>query len=163
MLRFSFPKAVSCLLFLVFSFTAGAQHATDLAIFLDQWHLAASEANAKRFFDGIAEEGIYIGTADHERWTKPEFIKFATPYFKRGRAWDFKAFDRQIQISPDGQYAWFSELLTTWMGVCRGSGILIKKPDGWKILQYHLAVTVPNEIIDDFIKLVDGFNKEQKK
>jgi hypothetical protein len=40
------------------------------------------------------------------------------------------------------------------MGVCRGSGIVKKTPNGWKIEQYHLSVTVPNEIIKDFITLV---------
>jgi hypothetical protein len=49
------------------------------------------------------------------------------------------------------------------MGTCRGSGILEKSGTQWKISQYHLSVTVPNEIIGDFIKLVDGFNKEKKK
>jgi hypothetical protein len=57
---------------------------------------------------------------------------------------------------------WFSELLSTWMGVCRGSGILAMTPQGWKIQQYHLSVTVPNDLIRDFITLVDTYNKKAK-
>jgi ketosteroid isomerase-like protein len=131
--------------------------------FVDDWHLAAAQVNAESFFGSIADDGIYIGTADFERWSKEEFIKFAKPYFDKGKAWDFKPYDRDLHVSPDGQYAWFSELLTTWMGTCRGSGILVRNAGGWKISQYHLSVTVPNEIIDDFIKLVDAFNKKETK
>lgn len=135
----------------------------DLNQFMDQWHRAAARADEEVFFGSIAENGIYIGTADHERWNKKEFFEFAKEYFARDTAWDFKPYDRDLHLTEDGQYAWFSELLTTWMGVCRGSGILVKTSNGWKIQQYHLSVTVPNEIIDDFIKLVDGFNKSKKK
>jgi hypothetical protein len=48
------------------------------------------------------------------------------------------------------------------MGVCRGSGILTMTPEGWKIEQYHLSVTVPNEAIKDFISLVGHFSQQQK-
>ena len=130
--------------------------------FIDQWHVAAAKADTA-FFSAIAEDGIYIGTDATERWTKKEFITFAMPYFKRGKAWDFKPFDRDIHISSDGQTVWFSELLKTWMGDCRGSGVLTRSSSGWKIRQYHLSVTVPNDLINNFIKLVDEFNKNQKK
>jgi hypothetical protein len=138
---------------------ASAQNSDSISTintFLDNWHQAASTANAVVFFESIDENGIYIGTADHERWTKNEFETFAKPYFDRGKAWDFKPYERNVHVTSDGQIAWFSELLTTWMGVCRGSGILHKTATGWKIDQYHLSVTVPNEIIKDFITLVNN-------
>lgn len=144
--------------------SASAQNeASKIHKLLDEWHQAAARADGAVFFGSMTDDAVYIGTADFERWTKPEFMKFAEPYFKKGQAWDFKPYDRDLHLSPGGDYAWFSELLTTWMGVCRGSGILIKSGDSWKISQYHLSVTVPNEIIDDFIKLVDGFNKRETK
>jgi hypothetical protein len=130
--------------------------------FMDKWHLAATNANSEIFFGSMAENSIYIGTDATERWTKKEFMKFADPYFKRGKAWDFKPYDRDIHISSDGQYVWFSELLTTWMGICRGSGILKNTAGGFKIEQYHLSVTVPNDAVKDFIKLVDNFNQQKK-
>jgi hypothetical protein len=128
--------------------------------FLNNWHKAAAQANGDIFFGSMADTSIYIGTDETERWTKPEFMTFAKPYFDRGRAWDFKPYDRDIHLSADGTHAWFSELLTTWMGVCRGSGMLTKTTAGWKIDQYHLSVTVPNDAIQDFIKLVDDFHKK---
>lgn len=130
--------------------------------FIDQWHRAAATANSEVFFGSMAENSMYIGTDAHERWTKPEFIAFAKPYFDKGKAWDFKPYDRDLHVSADGHYVWFSELLTTWMGVCRGSGVLRKTTSGWAIEQYHLSVTVPNEIIKDFITLVDQFSKQKK-
>jgi hypothetical protein len=130
--------------------------------FIDRWHMAATQADGKLFFESIAEDGIYIGTDATERWTKSEFITFAKPYFDRGKAWDFKPYDRDIHVTKNGRYAWFSELLTTWMGVCRGSGVLVKTKNGWKIEQYHLSVTVPNDAIKDFISLVNAFNERKK-
>ncbi len=133
-----------------------------LNAFLDQWHQAAAKADSATFFGSMSAESIYIGTDATERWTKTEFMKFAAPYFRRGKAWDFKPYDRDLHFSPDGRYVWFSELLTTWMGICRGSGILQKTKKGWSIQQYHLSVTVPNDAIKDFIKLVDNFNQQTK-
>jgi len=76
--------------------------------------------------------------------------------------WSFKPYDRDLHVTSDGKSAWFSELLTTWMGVCRGSGILTKTATDWKLEQYHLSVTVPNEIIKDFISLVEKNEKPAK-
>lgn len=134
---------------------------TTVHKFIDAWHMAAAQANAAAYFGSIADGGIFIGTDATEHWTKAQFLSFAKPYFDRGKAWDFKAYSRKLHVSNNGQFVWFSELLTTWMGVCRGSGVLEKTPNGWKIQQYHLSVTVPNDIINDFITLVK--NSEQPK
>jgi hypothetical protein len=155
--------AVLFLLLLVSYLAVGqAADTTSIHTFIDSWHRAAAKADGEKFFGAISDDGIYIGTDATERWTKKEFITFAMPYFKRGSAWDFKPYDRDIHFSSDGQYAWFSELLTTWMGVCRGSGIIVRTSNGWSIKQYHLSVTVPNEAIRDFLTLIDKFNKAEK-
>ncbi|HEY0651510.1 MAG TPA: nuclear transport factor 2 family protein [Chryseosolibacter sp.] len=151
-----------CILFLA-SIPAFAQHQKpQIEKFIDAWHLAATNADATAFFGAMDDDCIYIGTDASERWTKAEFLKFAKPYFDKGKAWDFKAYDRDIHVSADGRYVWFSELLTTWMGVCRGSGVLYQTPQGWKLKQYHLSVTVPNDVIKDFISLVENFNQKKK-
>lgn len=150
-------KALLLLTFISLSLTALSQD-KEVHKFLDAWHAAASKADAKTFFGSMAENSVYIGTDASERWAKPAFESFAKPYFDKGKAWDFKPYDRDLHVTSDGDYVWFSELLTTWMGTCRGSGILRKTKEGWKIEQYHLSVTVPNEIIKDFVSLVDSFN-----
>jgi hypothetical protein len=156
-------KKLFIALLLLISGTAFSQ-ADTVAIhtFIDAWHLAATKADANAYFGSIADNGIFIGTDATERWNKSQFLAFAKPYFDKGKAWDFKAYGRSLHVSNDGRFVWFSELLTTWMGVCRGSGILEKTPQGWKIHQYHLSVTVPNDLIRDFITLVANFEKAKK-
>jgi len=149
-------------LLLVLYSTQGLSQTQEINNFIDQWHLAAAAAKSDDFFNRMADSSIYIGTDAKERWTKAEFMAFAKPYFDKGTAWNFKPYDRDIHPSADGRYVWFSELLTTWMGVCRGSGVLYKTADGWKLEQYHLSVTVPNEVIKDFISLIDNFSKQKK-
>jgi ketosteroid isomerase-like protein len=129
--------------------------------FIDNWHLAAANADAKVFFGSMDQDCIYIGTDATERWTKTEFVTFAQPYFNKGKAWNFKPYNRDLHVTNEGDYVWFSELLETWMGVCRGSGIIKRAPDGWKIKQYHLSVTVPNSIIQDFITLVKTSSEKE--
>ena len=141
---------------------AKGQATDDVNQFIDAWHLAAARADAATFFGSMADDAIYIGTDATERWTKSEFVSFARPYFDKGKAWDFKPRDRDVHVTSDKQNVWFSELLDTWMGVCRGSGVLVRTPQGWKLQQYHLSVTVPNAIIRDFITLVDNFEKSGK-
>jgi hypothetical protein len=156
-------KKVILIASLLFITTAAfCQDTLAIHKFIDNWHLAATNANAKDYFGAIADKGIFIGTDATERWNKQQFFAFAKPYFDKGKAWDFKAYDRTVHVSNDGRFVWFSELLTTWMGVCRGSGILEKTSNGWKIQQYHLSVTVPNDLIRDFITLVENFEKQKK-
>lgn len=145
----------------LYAIPVSSQH-QEIHQFIDRWHEAAAKANADLFFGSMSDNSIYIGTDATERWTKSEFVTFAKPYFDKGKAWDFKPYDRDLHLSEDGSYVWFSELLKTWMGICRGSGILHKTPAGWKIEQYHLSVTVPNDVVKDFITLVDNFNKQKK-
>ena len=69
--------------------------------FLDEWHLAASNADYNRYFDAFASDGIFVGTDATEHWTKQEFQVFAKPFFDRGKAWDFKAVERHIYFSKE--------------------------------------------------------------
>jgi len=122
--------------------------------FLNNWHQAAAKADELVFFDSMDENGIYIGTDATECWSRQEFYDWALKYFDRETAWDFTPVSMNIYFSKDGKTVWFNELLDTWMGVCRGSGTLHLSTSGWKIDQYHLSVTVPNEKIKDFIELL---------
>jgi hypothetical protein len=120
---------------------------------LDAWHKSASEATFDYYFKSMAKASVFIGTDASENWKKKDFKAFSKPFFDRGEAWDFKPLERNIYISSDGKTAWFDELLDTWMGVCRGSGVLVKTEDGWKIEHFVLSVTIPNEDIDAVIAI----------
>ncbi|WP_159799851.1 nuclear transport factor 2 family protein [Flavobacterium sp. MK4S-17] len=122
-------------------------------LFLDEWHAAAAKADYKGYFDKIADDGRYIGTDANENWDKQAFEAFAKPYFNQGKAWDFKAIERNIYFSKDGKTAWFDELLDTWMKACRGSGVLEKQGKEWKIKHYVLSMTVPNEVTKEVLPL----------
>ena len=121
--------------------------------FLDQWHLAATNADYKGYFDAFAPDGIFVGTDATEHWSKGEFEVFAKPFFDRGKAWDFKAVERHIYFSKDQKTVWFDELLSTWMKGCRGSGVLVKSDGKWHIKHYVLSMTVPNDNTNAVIQL----------
>lgn len=125
----------------------------ELNTFLDAWHSAAANADYNGYFGKIAKNGRYIGTDATENWNKNAFAAFSKPYFDKGRAWNFKAVERNIYFSTDGNIAWFDELLDTWMKGCRGSGVLEKENGEWKIKHYVLSMTVPNEITGEVIPL----------
>ena len=114
---------------------------------LNNWHKSASEANFDSYFGAMDSISIYIGTDASENWTKKEFADFSKPYFDKGKAWNFTTIERNIYFSKNGDIAWFDELLNTWMGICRGSGVLEKTSDKWKIKHYVLSVSIPNEDI----------------
>lgn len=78
---------------------------------------------------------------------------WAKPFFDRGKAWDFTSIERHIYFNKVGDIAWFDELLNTQMKICRGSGVLVKQGNDWKVQQYILSTTVPNEILDSVIKI----------
>ena len=122
---------------------------------LDNWHKAATNADLKNYFNKMTDDAIYLGTDASERWTKDEFYKFCKPYFDKGKAWDFKAKNRTVYFSDNYKTAWFEETLDTWMGECRGSGILVYQNSQWKIKHYNLSVAVPNAIIKDYVKLLN--------
>jgi len=120
----------------------------------DSWHRAAAEADSTAYFDAMAADAIFIGTDKTEHWTKEEFLAFAAPYFAKGKAWAFTTAERHVFYDPNQEVAYWDELLDTWMGPCRGTGVAKRDGvNGWKIAHYTLSVTVPNDKIDGFIEL----------
>ena len=126
---------------------------TEVTILLDNWHKAAAEANFDAYFSAMDNESIFIGTDANEKWDKQEFMAFAKPYFDKGKAWSFSVLERAIYFDKSAKIAWFDELLDTQMKICRGSGILIKEEKQWKIKQYVLSMTIPNENVEEVIKI----------
>lgn len=141
---------------LAFSMGLSAQDLTEkaaIASLLDLWHQAAAEGREKPYFGMMTDDAIFIGTDASEVWNKTQFREFSKPYFDRGKAWDFKAVQRNIYVQ--GDVAWFDELLDTKnnMKLCRGSGV-VKKVDGqWRIAHYVLSMTIPNDFIKQVVPL----------
>lgn len=121
--------------------------------FMNAWHQAASEANYENYFGKMDSISIFIGTDATENWDKTAFASFSKPYFDKGRAWSFSTLERNIYTNEDGSYVWFDELLDTWMGICRGSGVIQNDNGNLAIKHYVLSVTVPNDDIQGLISL----------
>jgi hypothetical protein len=126
-----------------------------VAAVLDGFHASAAAADEEKYFSYLAPDAVFLGTDATERWTKDEFRKWAHPYFARGKAWTYRSTSRWISFSPDRRLAWFDELLeNASLGTCRGSGVLIATPDGWRIEQYNLAIMVPNGAAEAVVKTI---------
>ena len=130
-----------------------AGEAKQIAAMLDSFNVAAAKADFNTYFGFYTEDAIFTGTDATERWNKKQFMEWAKPIFARGRAWDFKALQRNIYFDETGKLAWFDELLNTQMKICRGSGVLVKEGGAWRVKQYILSTMVPNDLLDTVIKL----------
>ncbi|MBE0648287.1 MAG: nuclear transport factor 2 family protein [Bacteroidales bacterium] len=124
---------------------------TELLELIDQWHQDAALANLEAYIGAMSDSAVFIGTDATERWTTSEFYTFCKPHFDAGKTWEFHPVQRFVYISEDGNTAWFDELLDTKLGLCRGSGVLQKYDGSWKIEQYVLSPTIPNDRISGIV------------
>lgn len=143
--------------FLVLNSNAGFAQISDskkaINVVLDSWHRAASEANFKGYFELMTADAVFIGTDAKENWNRSAFEVFAKPYFDKGKAWSFSALERHIYFDTTGNTAWFDELLSTQMKICRGSGVVVKIGNQWKIKHYVLSMTIPNENVNEVVQI----------
>jgi SnoaL-like domain len=125
----------------------------QIATLLDGFNIAAAKADYNTYFNYFDDDAIFIGTDATERWNKQAFMIWAKPYFDKKTTWNFTTLQRHIYIDTASNIAWFDELLETQMKICRGSGVLKKQENEWKIKQYVLSTSVPNKILDSVIHL----------
>lgn len=129
---------------------------------LDDFHDAASKADGPRYFGHFADDAVFLGTDATERWTLPQFKEFAKPYFDKGKGWTYASRDRRINLTPDGNTAWFDELLdNAKLGECRGSGVLIRVGGAWKVSQYNLSIPIPNALAEQVAKTIAEEGKKK--
>ncbi len=150
-------KSILSLVLFISSFCI-AQQDVEINTVLQNWHKAAADANFNTYFDLMTKDAIFIGTDPTENWTYPDFKAFSKPYFDKGKAWSFSDLERNIFVEERSNIAWFDELLDTQMGICRGSGILEKTSDGWKIKHYVLSIAIPNENVKEITALKKKFD-----
>ena len=134
----------------------------DIENVLDNFHQAAANANYKQYFNILTEDAIFLGTAPKERWTKESFSQFAKPHFNKGKGWAYVPVTRNISMLAQGNIAFFDEeLKNESYGDCRGSGVIIKTSDGWKIAQYNLSIPLPNEITQGVVKQIEQYKQSK--
>lgn len=124
---------------------------------LDDFHDAAAAGDWQRYFGLMTANAVFIGTDVSERWSRDEFQQYAS-----GRAgWTYYPGERHIDLSPDGNSAWFDEILdSASYGTTRGSGVLVNTAGGWKIAQYHLTFPVPNPLARDITDQIKAFEAQ---
>jgi len=123
---------------------------------LDSYHKAASQADWDTYFDFMSDDGVFLGTDASERWPKEVFREYAVDR----TGWTYTPKDRNVNLTPDGNSAWFDEILDSEnYGSSRGTGVLIKTSDGWKISQYHLTFPVPNELAREITDAIKAFEE----
>ncbi len=132
-------------------------HVIAIEKVLDTLHDAAAKADEDRYFNLYAPGAVFLGTDAAERWTLTEFKAFAHPYFAKGKAWTYTPVKGTRHIGLEGEHhdvAWFDEQLENdTLGRCRGSGVLVRTGDTWKIRQYNLTMLIPNDVAAEAAKL----------
>lgn len=131
----------------------------DAARVIDALHAAAASADGDAYFALFTPDARFIGTDATERWSLTEFRAYAEPYFARGQGWTYTPVERTVTLAPIRCLciAWFDEVLENdSYGVTRGSGVLRKTRSGWKIEQYVLSFTVPNDRARAVVDAIEG-------
>lgn len=145
-------RCIPFLLLFGMTFHATAQQSKIEAV-LDDFHLAASEADYERYFGHLADSSIFFGTDMRERWTKSDFEVYAKPYFDDGRGWTYVTTERNIYVGVG--VSWFDEVVVNEKyGELRGTGVLVLEVDTWKIMQYHLTLPVPNDLLLGLVDMI---------
>ncbi len=122
---------------------------------IDAYHQAASQADLETYIGLMAPTGVFLGTDASERWTRDEFRAFCEPYFAADRGWTYVPVERHIDTSADGRVAWFDEILRNEAyGTLRGSGVLTRTSDGWRVEQYNLTFLIPNDVAGKVVEMI---------
>lgn len=129
----------------------------DVGLVLDQWHFAASQGLFEMYFGLMAQDAIFLGTDETERWDVEQFKGYAREHFSAGQGWTYtpRRGDRFVKLSTDQQTAWVDELLDNEKyGVLRGTSVLVKVGNDWKIAHYSLTFMVPNDKAKAVVELI---------
>ena len=129
---------------------------------LNKLHLNASEARGTEYFDLFAEDAIFFGTDINERWDKNAFQEYGMTRFETGKGWTYHMTKRNIYFSDDDETCWFDELVRNdKYGQLRGTGVMKLVDQDWKIVQYNLALPIPNDLFPKYAQEIIEFYKEE--
>ncbi|WP_370335254.1 nuclear transport factor 2 family protein [Parvularcula marina] len=124
---------------------------------LDRLHGYASTGALDEYFSLYTDDAMFFGTDETERWNMEEFRAYAAPAFADGEGWTYTPVSREIVLGPMKNLAWFDEVLShERYSNTRGSGVLLRTDEGWKIAQYNLTFLVPNDVAGDVDKAIKG-------
>lgn len=133
------------------SFAASADDHDDMleaiATTIDGFHDAAARGDKAQYLNLMTEDAAFLGTDEWERWPKqPEFTDYVGGRFQNGSGWTYRSVDRNIAIAESNDIAWFDEVIESGNNDrFRGTGVLVKDEDGWKIAHYAMSFLIFNE------------------
>lgn len=129
----------------------------EVSKLLDRLHQLAAEADGDEYFALYSDDAVFLGTDPTERWDMDAFKAYALPIFKTGKGWEYRLKPGTRHITIQDDVAWFDELLDNdKYGTFRGSGVLKRVGEEWKIAQYNLTFTVPNEKAMGVVRTIRG-------
>jgi hypothetical protein len=153
-----------CLLGILVPFLAvAADVETDIGVVLDDFHDAAAHGDKSRYLGHMTDDAVFMGTDEWERWPKyPDFTDYVNMRFKDGKGWDYRSVERTIEVSDDGETAWFDEVVFSERnGRFRGTGVLVQERGTWKIAHYAMSFLVFNEDWEEVIELTRQTRQEK--
>ena len=147
--RTSCARALTLLIAVVLSSATWAQETGQPALnsLIDGLHKDAHEGNLETYFARYSSDAVFMGTDKTERWTIDAFKTYAAPAFEDGHGWTYEVVERNWE--GEGDTRWFDEILfNEKLGHCRGTGVVEKVGDNWKIAHYSLTLLIPNDIAE---------------
>lgn len=99
---------------------------------------------------------MFPGTDRGEYWPLAEFKRYTRDRFATGTGWTYQPTERHVHVS--GGSAWFEERLRhDTYGEFRGTGVLLRTDDGWRIAQYNLTLPIPNARFHGIARDIERF------
>jgi ketosteroid isomerase-like protein len=96
-----------------------------------------------------ADSVVHIGTDVDEYFTSwRDYLHWIDDYLISRKGQEINAKETRIQVSKDGNTAWYSQLIDTCYETkgeitriegFRHTGVLLKTDNGWKIVQSHVS------------------------
>lgn len=120
----------------------------SIDLLLNRHHDATVAKNAQALERVFSTDGYFIGTDDTEKWSREELMQKLR---ESESGWDLTdCRERQIYSHPEHtKVAVFFEVVRhEKYGLMRGSGVVVVEGGKWRILQYVLSFSVPNEVVD---------------
>ena len=126
---------------------------------VDDWHQSASVADRDRYLGHFAPDAVFLGTDPEERWDLSSFTAYVDTYFAPPyQGWTFEPSDRHVALGLNSEIAWFDEKLSSKKyGSVRGTGVLRRVGDSWKLSHYSMTLAVPNGAMDAVREAIVSF------
>ena len=135
------------LLFVCLTTYADNHKEEGIGAVIDDFHAAAADGDKDRYLGHMTEDGVFMGTDEWERWPKnPDFSEYVEGRFQNGTGWTYKSVERVISLADSADVAWFDEVVFSEKnGRFRGTGVVVKQDDDWKIAHYAMSFLIYNE------------------